>query len=63
MDDSFDCGYDIAIAEMKSSLEPVLAVLQDSPELNMQNYTEDEVAELNDAVTEAFNLLEGVYHG
>lgn len=34
-------------------------VLRQAPELNMANYTHDEVAQLNTAVTEAYNILAG----
>ncbi len=43
----------------KEKLKAIYQILLDSPELNMSNYIDDEeVFQLNNAVNEAYSLLE-----
>ena len=44
--------------KLVSELEAVRRVLQQAPELNMSNYTHDQVRDLNNAMIEAFMLIE-----
>jgi hypothetical protein len=45
------------IEQQKQVLKEVAKVIKEAPELNMGNYTEDEVKELNDKMIEAFGIL------
>lgn len=44
----------------QSDVYYALEVLRLAPELNMSNYTHDEVTQLNTAVTEAYSILAGI---
>ena len=48
------CNLTPAVSE---NMYSVLKILQDAPELNMSNYNDDEVRELNNAMIEAYNIL------
>ncbi len=46
------------VERLRAKLAEVHALLLDAPELNMSNYTEDDVTALNHAVNEACCMLE-----
>lgn len=48
------------VAKFGEAIEKAHNLLLAAPELNMSNYTEDQVAELNHAVNEACCILEAV---
>jgi len=41
-------------------LRQIHIILEEAPELNMANYDEDEVSELNEAAAKAFILLDDI---
>lgn len=46
--------------EMGEAIEQAHTVLHQCPELNMSNYDEDQVAELNGAMITAFTILDNI---
>ncbi len=45
------------VAVDKGELEALLGILQEAPELNMLNYNDDDVEQLNDAMIDAFRVV------
>ena len=50
-------GLLMEIRRLRSLVSDATGILHDAPELNMCNYTENQVAELNYAVIQAYSLL------
>jgi hypothetical protein len=48
------------MAKYEGTCNEVYRILEQSPEINMANYNDEQVADLNDAVLRALALLEDV---
>lgn len=46
--------------KIKESILDIIDILKNVPELNMSNYTHEEVRKLNDATNEIFQICDGI---